>query len=335
MALDGKILRRAMDRYEQQLRRREADTAMLRQLIYRKDPRIAELDSLLRSTVAEAAAIAVSGSSDPVKAVAAVQEKNLAYQEERHRRIRALGFSETCLDNIPFCPDCNDRGWVGTKPCHCLRRLYAEEQRKELSSLLDLQGERFEEFRLNYYEDRSDPLTGMSPRRNMEMVLTICRSYAENFTPGSGNLFLTGNPGLGKTFLSACIASAVAEKGFSVVYDTAGHITSRFDEARFNRHGEQEEAESDVRRCLRCDLLILDDLGTEPSTTFSVSAIYDLLNTRLRESRSMIISSNLSPDELDRCYNPQIASRLRGNFEVLRFYGQDIRRLKKLGRSFA
>ena len=334
MALDGKVLRRAMDRYAQQLRRREADTAALRQLIYRKDPRIEELDGLLRSTVAEAAAIALSGGSDPVRAVEAVQEKNLALQEERHRRIRALGFSETCLDDIPFCPLCNDRGWIGTQPCRCLKKLYTEEQRKELSRLLDLQGERFDEFRLSYYEDRNDPLSGMSPRQNMEMVFRVCRSYAENFGPGSGNLFLTGNPGLGKTFLSACIAAAVAERGFSVVYDTAGNITSRFEEARFGRHGEQEEAEADVRRCLRCDLLILDDLGTEPGTTFTVGAIYELLNTRLRENRSMVISSNLSPDELDRCYNPQIASRLRGNFEVLRFYGQDIRRLKKLGRSF-
>ena len=335
MALDGKVLRRAMDRYEQQLRKRELETARLRERIYLKDPRVAELDRMLRSTVAEAAAIAVSGGSDPVKAIEAVQNKNLAMQDERRMRITALGYPGNCLDDEPLCPICNDLGWLGTKPCRCLRKLYTEEQRKELSRLLNLQGESFQSFRLDYYDSRRDPVTAMSPRQNMEMIYQICRSYAETFGPYSGSLFLTGAPGLGKTFLSACIASAVAEKGFSVVYDTAVNVVASFEEARFGRRGEQEEAEADVKRYLRCDLLILDDLGTELNTAFSVSAVYELLNTRLRDGKNTVVSSNLSPDELDKRYSPQIASRLRGNFEVLKFFGQDIRQLKRLGKTFA
>lgn len=332
MALDGKILRRALDRYEQQLRRREAETARLREEIYAKDGRISELDGLLRATVAEAASAAVSGGQDPVRAVADIQQRNLALQEERHRRISALGYPEACIDDTPACPICNDRGWVGTKPCDCLRKLYAEEQRRELSRLLDLQGERFDAFRLDYYDPRPDPVSGVSPRQNMEMVSLLCRRYAETFSAESESLFLTGAPGLGKTFLSACIAASVSEKGFSVVYDTAVNVVARFEEARFGRHGEQEEAEADVKRYLRCDLLILDDLGTELSTSFSVSAIYEVLNTRLRDGKSTVVSSNLAPEELEKRYSPQIASRLRGSFEVLRFYGQDIRHLKKAGK---
>ncbi len=121
----------------------------------------------------------------------------------------------------------------------------------------------------------------------------------------------------------------MAEKGYSVVYDTAVNVVSYFEEARFDRRGAQEEAEADVQRCLRCDLLILDDLGTEMNTSFSISTIYELLNTRLRERRSTVVSSNLDTEEIARRYNPQIASRLAGSFDGLKFYGRDIRLQKK------
>ena len=329
MALDGKILRRALDRYEEANRLRSENTRRLREEIYGKDARVEELDRLLRSSVAEAAALALRHGSDPEGAVAAIQEKNLRWQDERAKRIAALGYPRGCIDETPACPLCSDRGYVGTKPCSCLMKLYKEEQRKELSRLLDLQGESFEKFRLSYYDDVPDPATGISPRRQMEMVKNICRRYAENFGPGSGSLFLTGNPGLGKTFLSACIAAVVSEKGYSVVYDTAVNVISRFEEARFGRRGDQEEAEADIRRCLKCDLLILDDLGTEMNTGFSVSTVYELLNTRLREGRSTVVSSNLGAEEISRRYSPQIASRLAGNYNVLKFYGTDIRLQKR------
>ena len=329
MALDGKILRRALDRYEEANRLRSENTRRLREEIYGKDGRIGELDRLLRSSVAEAAALALRGGDDPERAVAAIQEKNLSWQDERAKRIAALGYPRGCIDEEPACPLCSDRGYVGTKPCSCLMKLYREEQRKELSRLLDLQGETFDAFQLRYYDDVFDPATGVNPRRHMESVRQICRKFAENFTPGSGSLFLTGAPGLGKTFLSACIASTVAEKGYSVVYDTAVNVVSYFEEARFGRRGEQEEAEADVKRCLHCDLLILDDLGTEMNNSLSVSAIYEVLNTRLREGRSTVVSSNLGTEEISRRYTPQIASRLAGNFDELKFCGKDIRLQKK------
>ena len=328
MALDGKILRRALDRFEEINRLRSENTRRLREEIYGKDPRVEELDRLLRASVAEAAALALQGGGDPERAVAAIQEKNLGWQDERAKRIAALGYPRGCIDEEPACPLCNDRGYVGTKPCSCLMKLYKEEQRKELSRLLDLQGETFDAFQLRYY-DAFDPVTGTSPRRHMESVRQVCRKFAENFTPGSGSLFLTGAPGLGKTFLSACIASVVAEKGYSVVYDTAVNVVSYFEEARFGRRGEQEEAEADVQRSLRCDLLILDDLGTEMNTSLSVSAVYEVLNTRLREGRSTVVSSNLGTEEIARRYTPQIASRLAGSYKELKFYGRDIRLQKK------
>ncbi len=331
MALDGKILHRALERLEQDNRRRAQQTRLLRQEIYRKDPRIQVLDAELQATVAETLALALRHGQDPSGAVTRLQNRNLQAQAERKQRIRQLGYPDGCIDDLPRCSLCGDTGYIRQNPCSCLMELYREEQRKELSRLLDLQGERFEAFRLEYYNDGSDA-GGISPRQHMHMVYQVCRRYAETFRPGSGSLFLTGAPGLGKTFLSSCIAGTVSERGFSVVYDTAVSLVSCFEDARFGRGERQEEAEADVKRYLGCDLLILDDLGAEMVTSLTVSAIYEVLNTRLREGKSMVVSSNLSIGEAGKRYSTQIASRLSGGFEELRFYGSDIRQQKKLGR---
>ena len=328
MALDGRLLRRAMDRLEEDRRRRENHTAELRQRLYSRDPALAELDSRLRSTAADTLELALRSGEDPVAAMEKLQERSLQLQKERTERILRLGYPEHCIDDLPACPRCGDRGYVGREPCECLMRLYRDEQRRELSKLLDLNGERFASFQLKYYDDQKDPETGISPRQHMELVYLACRRYAETFSGSGANLFLSGAPGLGKTFLSACIAAVVSERGWSVVYDTAVALCSRFEEARFGR-GDPEEAELDIQRYLRCDLLILDDLGTEMNTAFTVSAIYEVINSRLRSGKSTVISSNLSVEEISSRYNPQIASRLAGEYENLKFYGRDIRKLKK------
>ena len=193
--------------------------------------------------------------------------------------------------------------------------------------MLDLGTQSFETFSLDWYSRERNFTAGISPRENMEWVYNTCRTYAMNFAPGvSGNLLLTGGTGLGKTFLSAAIAREVSEKGHSVVYDTAGHIFAQFEQQKFTR---EEEADDHVERVLNCDLLILDDLGSEMTTSFVQSALYQIVNTRQMERRSTIISTNLTPGELARRYTPQIASRIEGEYTLLPFAGEDIRKLKK------
>ena len=164
-----------------------------------------------------------------------------------------------------------------------------------------------------------------------DRVYEVCLNYAQKFGRFHfKNLFLTGAPGLGKTFLSACIARSVSEQGFSVVYDTAGNIFAQFENRKFQRDAEGvQTARDETRRYLNCDLLILDDLGSEMTTAFVHSALYQIVNTRLMERRSTIISTNLTPGELARRYTPQIASRIEGEYTLLPFAGEDIRRLKK------
>ena len=196
------------------------------------------------------------------------------------------------------------------------------------SPLLSGGKENFSQFRLDYYPDRVDPKLGVSPRAIMERNLRTCRTYANTFSSGSGNLLFNGGTGLGKTFLSACIARSVADKGFSVLYETATHLFNKLEQAKFSP---SDETRHEAAKLGACDLLIVDDLGTEMPGQFVTAALYSLLNDRLLAGKPMIISTNLNVDEIQRRYSPQIASRLQGSFHQLIFLGEDIRILKNRG----
>ncbi len=330
MALDGKLLRRAIERLEADNQKDEQARERLRQRVYTQLPRVADIDRTIAGSFAEAAYAALdAGGGDPEKVLHEVAMENLALQAERAELMSGAGFAPDCLDEKPRCRKCGDRGFIGTKICDCLLRYYKTEQTKELSQLLKLGEETFDAFSLEYYDDKPGR-DGVVPREQMEVVYEICLQYARKFGGERDNLFMTGEPGLGKTFLSTCIARVVAEAGWSVVYDTAVSLFSRFEEARFNRAGaDPEELQAELERYMRCDLLILDDLGTEMSTSFTVSTLYDLINTRVRSGKKTIINSNLNLEEIRRRYSPQIASRLAGDFTLLRFVGRDIRLQKK------
>ena len=164
----------------------------------------------------------------------------------------------------------------------------------------------------------------------MTKTLEICRRFADNFPNVSSNLLMQGDTGLGKTYLSACIARVVADKGCSVCYDSAFTALEYFDRQKFGRDAEDwESADRRVKRMLDCDLMILDDLGTEMTTPMSLSALYTLINTRLVNGKRMIISTNLMDEDIKKRYTPQIASRLVGEFLHLPFAGRDIRLIKQ------
>ena len=330
MGYDANVLHRATQRLEQGRRERRERVEGLRRDAYAHQPKLERLDRQLQQTMAQLVAAALRQGEDPAQAVRAVKEENLAIQQERAVLLGALGLPEDALDDKPACPLCGDTGWQGAKMCRCLRELCAREQIAELSKLLDLGEQSFDTFRMDYYSQTPWP-GGTSPRENMELVYEVCLNYAQKFGRFPiCNLFLTGAPGLGKTFLSACIARTVSEKGHSVVYDTAGNIFAQFEARKFQRDSaDGQEARDETRRYLNCDLLILDDLGSELVTQFTQSALYELVNSRLVGERHTVISTNLTLEEAARRYPPQIASRLEGEYHALHFFGDDIRLLKK------
>ena len=326
MAYSAEVVKKARARLAQAKEDRESENRQHLAIAYARVPRIREIDMQLRRTMAQAAQAAFLQGSDGREMMDQVRQKNLELQQER--AILAMeNFEEGYLDDSPICDKCGGSGYIGSNMCECLRELCRQEQKKEVS-VLSGSRETFNQFRLDYYPDRVDPKYGASPRTIMERNLRICRTYALTFTPDAGNLLFVGGTGLGKTFLSACIARAVADRGCSVVYESAGHLFGKLEQAKFNP---SEETRREAARFTECDLLILDDLGTEMPGQFVTAAFYSLLNDRILAGKAMVISTNLNMDELSRRYSPQIASRLQGSFQGLTFVGEDIRILKNRG----
>lgn len=326
MAYSAEVVKRARARLAQAKEDRESENRQHLAVAYARVPRIQEIDIQLRRTMAQAAQAAFLQGGDGRELLEKARLENLELQQER--AILAMeNFEEGYLDDSPICDKCGGSGYIGSNMCECLTELCRQEQKKEVS-VLSGSREAFNQFRLDYYPDRIDPKYGASPRTIMERNLKICRTYALTFAPNAGNLLFVGGTGLGKTFLSACIARAVADRGYSVVYESAGHLFSKLEQAKFSP---SEEARREAARFTDCDLLILDDLGTEMPGQFVTAAFYTLLNDRILAGKPMVISTNLNIDEAARRYSPQIASRLQGSFQGLTFVGEDIRILKNRG----
>ena len=320
MAYSAEVVRRARARLAQAKEDRESENRQHLAEAYARVPRIREIDMQLRRTMAQAAQAAFLQGSDGRDLLEQVRQQNLELQQER--AILAMeNFEPGYLDDSPLCDNCGGSGYIGSAMCECLQELCRQEQKKEVS-ILSGSKETFNQFRLDYYSDTFDPGFGASHRMIMEKNFQTCRRYALTFSQSSGNLLFVGGTGLGKTFLSACIARTVADRGYSVAYETASHLFSKLEQAKF---APTEESRREAAKLMECDLLIIDDLGTEMPGQFVTAALYSLLNDRMLEGKPMVISTNLNVQEMARRYSPQIASRLHGGFLGLTFVGEDIR----------
>lgn len=337
VALDGKLLARARANLAEIRAQNEKETKRREREVYSRIPRIEELDRKLSSLVSRAVGEALKKGKDTQKAVAEIAQESLDIQAERAGLLTRAGYPKDYLDEIYSCKKCSDTGYVKGRMCTCLKKLYDNEQSKQLSRLIRLGNESFETFDLTLYDDRElDPDIGVTPRNWMRRIFTYCRNYAWDFGEDSPNLLFYGGTGLGKTFTSACIARQVAAKGFSVFYESVSGALEPFEAVKFRGAEPDSEAYSERERILDCDLLILDDLGTEMQTAFSTSALYTIINTRLISGKKTIISTNLNASreksELRSRYGAQLASRLEGEYVAFQFIGSDIRQRKKAAR---
>ena len=323
MAYSEDVIRRAQTRLAQEKADCESESNARIAATYLKYPRLREIDRAMRQSVSKAVAVAFRKGEDPTAAIEKIKEENLSLQREREWILEANELDESALEPATICAKCGGSGYIGAAMCECLRELCRQEQKKELSSLLSGK-ETFDSFRLDLYSAHPNPQSGRSPRDLMQLTFNCCKNYARDFSKASPSMLFRGDPGLGKTFLSACIARTVADNGFSVVYDTAGKMFADFEAAKFG--GAREEL---TEKYLLCDLLIIDDLGTEMTTQFTLSVLYQVINTRLMESKPVIISTNLSTDAIKMRYSGPIASRLLGCYELCTFIGTDIRSLKR------
>jgi len=298
---------------------------LLRAEIYSRDPRFFAIDGEIASSWS--GILSVSKEDTP-SAVAAVRKRVEALADERRALLAALGYPEDALSPRFTCPVCEDTGFVQGRRCRCCEELIKKDICRTLPPSLVAEAGSFESFDLSFYPD-TPCAGGVSPRRNMTAILERCKKYAADFPNNGESLVFMGRTGLGKTHLSISIAAAVMEKGYSVFYGTAQSIIDRQERLHFNRSPLEEDPEASAQ-IAACDLLIIDDLGAEFSTSFSQAVIYNIINDRINSGLSTIISTNLDIERFSELYSERIASRMLCGFTCLNFTGKDIRLEKKL-----
>lgn len=255
--------------------------------------------------------------------LAALSQRNLDAQQRRVALLKEAGFPADYLDNVYTCPVCKDTGTHGSYYCKCYLDLIRQTAKDCIKGAAQLKKCTFETFSLRYYSDTPDPaLSGRSHRKIMENICAYLKNYADTFTPNAKSLLMIGKTGLGKTHLSLAVVNRVLDRGFNVYYDSAQGIMDRLEKDHFNRGNRDDELQEDL---FKSDLLVIDDLGTEMVTSFTVSALYQLVNERINDGLPTIFSTNLTPAELEATYSQRLTSRLLGVCDMLQFYGRDVR----------
>lgn len=295
--------------------------------IYEKIPAVREMNEEIASAAVRSARQLLAGDEEAVKKL----RRTIAdLKEERQVLMAAYGYPADYLEMKYACPDCRDTGYRDGKKCHCFRQreidiLYAQSNIREI-----LNRENFSHFSYDYFDDsKVDARSGKTARQYMTQVVSACKQYVEQFGKEKGNILFTGKTGLGKTFLSNCIAKELIERCCSVVYLPAVEMFEIFSKERFSYDTADEDRDRS-QYLLECDLLIIDDLGTELVNTFTTSQLFYVINERLNRKKGTIISTNLPVNEMRDEFTDRVMSRIVSQYRVIPLYGEDIRIQKKL-----
>ncbi len=305
-------------------RHAEEEAERRRAAFHLRCPEAKETERQLASTAVSAARAVLRG-GNAKESLQKLKEENQLRQSLLAELLRKAGLSEDALEPHYTCPECGDMGYIDGRMCSCLKRLLREEACRRLNALTPLSLSNFTSFSLDFYSDEAEG-GRPSERETMGSTLRFCENYAERFGLHSANLILTGGTGLGKTHLSLAIANEAIQKGFGVVYGSAGNLVAKLESEHFGKEPEEETSEL----LQSCDLLILDDLGTEFKSSFSSAAIYNIVNSRLMAQKPTIISTNLSTREMMEYYSERFASRIIGSFRRIVFVGKDVRQQKRM-----
>jgi len=326
MALTNSQYDQMMRAYEQRQLDNEYQLRMRFQKAYSLIPELKEADHAISSLSVKKARQLLEGDRG---ALSSLKEELDSLILKKRRLLENSGLPPDYLELCYTCPDCKDTGYIGDKKCHCFKKaevelLYEQSNLKEI-----LKEENFSTFSLDYYSpSHIDPLTGRSALESVQTALKVCHSFADTFSRKFENILLYGDTGVGKTFLTHCIAKELIDTAFSVVYFTAAQLFDIFAE---NTFGKRDGQASDIQEHIYgCDLLIIDDLGTELPNSFTVSQLFICLNERILRQKATIISTNLALEDIQSIYSERTFSRISSNYTILRLTGDDIRIQKKL-----
>lgn len=289
-------------------------------------PQLQEIESAISTLALEKARLLLL--SDDETALSDLRGELAFLLDKKKQLLELNGFSLDYLLPTYQCSDCSDTGYIGNEKCHCFRKaiielLYLQSNLSEM-----LEKENFSTFNLSLYSPRAiDPITGRSSLETMRNTLDTCHNFVDTFGDKNNNLFLYGDTGVGKTFLSHCIAKELIDQFYSVIYFSA---FSLFDVLAKSKFEKDRDAQNMNDYIFNCDLLIIDDLGTELTNSFITSEFFYCINERLIRNKSTIISTNLSLETLRDMYSERTFSRITSNYTMIKLTGEDIRLKKRL-----
>ena len=325
MALSNSQYDAIMREYGRQQLENQHQLEARRKEIYRVIPAVRELEAEIAGRSVAGAKRLLAGDTG---ALEELREELADLREQKALLIQAKGYPEDYLTLHYRCPDCEDTGWRQGHKCHCFLRaqmklLYAQ---SNLDHVLDQ--ENFSGLSYDYYDSEEIiPELGLTNADYMRRVVAGCREFTADFDRKKDNLLFTGSTGVGKTFLTNCIAKELIDTGHSVIYLSAGDLFEVFSRNKFD-YDTPEDMRDTYRYILDCDLLIIDDLGTELNNSFTSSQLFYCINERMNMSRSTIISTNLSLKQLRDSYTDRVTSRIM-RYRIIPLYGRDIRVLKR------
>lgn len=287
-------------------------------------PEIKEIDIKIAQEAVRCGRAAIAGDTGAADGLESRIESLTAKKKDL---LRQAGYPENYLDRTYECEICHDTGLVDNKPCVCFKKAQTRLLFEESNLNRIIEKENFDTLRLDVYSDRAEDAdaAGLTPYRNAQNVVQNIRDFAEHFDEKPGNLLIYGDTGLGKTFLTNSIAKTVLESGHYVLYYTACALTNMLEKYNFRYDEYISGGDCHYDSLFTCELLIIDDLGTEITNAFVISQLYDIINERLLSERSTIISTNLTLQMLNERYSERIFSRIRRDYDFYKLFGRDIR----------
>ena len=331
MALSNSEYNLIMREYEERRYKSKHEQALRLAEVYERVPRIKEIQNEISTVSVENMKNRLAGINEGDNYTKEQLHKKISLLiEEKESLMRQYGYPSDYLKQEYVCEDCQDTGYIGNEKCHCLKKkitelLYSRSNLKEI-----LKKENFDTFNLSYYSEKNtDNVTSKSSRENMSEILEISKHFVEYFGTEFENLFIYGETGVGKTFLTNCIAKELMDKSYSVIYMSAVHMFEVLADEQFGR--KEKNVPAGVQDLTECDLLIIDDLGTELVNSFTASSLFNCLNERFLRKKPVIISTNLPIGEVRELYSERVFSRIASNYRVIKIFGEDLRIVTSLG----
>ena len=329
--MPNSILKDLLKEYEQKRLQAEKDMEIRKSELYAQNPKLEKIENDLNSVGIECAKAILFSSSDDC--LSQLQNKLSYLKKEKEKILTSLGKDDSYLKPIYECSICNDTGYItynySTVMCNCLKQKLLDISYNK-SNISNLDKENFDYFNINLYSNEINKEkynSNISPRENITIIKKIVDNFILHFdSPEEKNLLLTGNTGLGKTFLSNCIAKEIMNKGKIVLYQTAPVMLDTILDYRFGKNAISKDFYDSL---LNSDLLIIDDLGTESMNSLKFTELFNIINSRLLNTNNKvtktIISTNLNLQNLFSHYDERIVSRIVGYYNICKFFGDDIR----------